>query len=64
MYASVPVDGFIADEQDQPRPLVDWLPNGEVPLCVIDGVEAAMAKAQEFAGNRVLRPRYRLRRQS
>ncbi|MGO1056367.1 dihydrofolate reductase family protein [Crossiella sp. CA198] len=32
MYASVSVDGFIADENDQPGPLFDWLSNGEVPL--------------------------------
>lgn len=32
MYASVSVDGFIADENDQPGPLFDWLTNGEVPL--------------------------------
>lgn len=32
MYASVSVDGFIADENDQPGPLFDWLLNGDVPL--------------------------------
>ncbi|WP_309130026.1 dihydrofolate reductase family protein [Brevibacterium sp.] len=32
MYASVSVDGFIADENDQPGPLFDWLSNGDVPL--------------------------------
>ncbi|KGN40321.1 hypothetical protein [Knoellia aerolata] len=32
MYASVSVDGFIADENDQPGPLFDWLTNGDVPL--------------------------------
>ncbi|MCO8274020.1 dihydrofolate reductase family protein [Actinoplanes sp. TRM 88003] len=32
MYASVSVDGFIADENDQPGPLFDWLTGGEVPL--------------------------------
>ena len=25
MYSSVSVDGFIADENDQPGPLFDWL---------------------------------------
>ena len=25
MYSSVSVDGFIADEHDQPVPLFDWL---------------------------------------
>jgi dihydrofolate reductase len=32
MYASVSVDGFIADEKDQPGPLFDWLTSGDVPL--------------------------------
>ena len=32
MYASVSVDGFIADESDQPGPLFDWLLGGDVPL--------------------------------
>ena len=32
MYASVSVDGLIADENDQPGPLFDWLTSGDVPL--------------------------------
>ena len=32
MYSSVSVDGYIADEDDQPGPLFDWLTNGDVPL--------------------------------
>ena len=32
MYASVSLDGFIADENDQPGPLFDWLLSGDVPL--------------------------------
>jgi dihydrofolate reductase len=32
MNASVSVDGFIADENDQPGPLFDWLTSGDVPL--------------------------------
>ena len=32
MYGSVSVDGFIADEDDQPGPLFDWLSSGDVPL--------------------------------
>jgi dihydrofolate reductase len=32
MYASVSVDGFIADENDQPGPVFDWLTSGDVPL--------------------------------
>lgn len=32
MYASVSVDGFIADENDDPGPLFDWLVSGDVAL--------------------------------
>ena len=32
MYASVSVDGFVADESDQPGPLFDWLSGGDVAL--------------------------------
>ncbi|WP_043613976.1 dihydrofolate reductase family protein [Nonomuraea candida] len=32
MYSSVSVDGFIADENDRPGPLFDWLTGGDVPL--------------------------------
>jgi dihydrofolate reductase len=32
MYASVSVDGFIGDDDDQPGPLFDWLLSGDVPL--------------------------------
>ena len=32
LYSSVSVDGFIADENDQPGPLFDWLTAGDVPL--------------------------------
>ena len=32
MYSTVSVDGFIADEHDQPGPLFDWLLSGDVPL--------------------------------
>lgn len=32
MYASVSVDGFIADDDDQPGALFDWLLGGDVPL--------------------------------
>src|SRR5690242_462711 len=32
MYSSVSVDGFVADEQDQPGSLFDWLSSGDVPL--------------------------------
>ncbi len=32
MYSTVSVDGFIADENDQPGPLFEWLSSGDVPL--------------------------------
>ena len=32
LYASVSVDGFIADDNDQPGPIFDWLTSGDVPL--------------------------------
>ncbi|MDQ0096061.1 dihydrofolate reductase family protein [Paeniglutamicibacter psychrophenolicus] len=32
MYGSVSVDGFIADGNDQPGPLFDWLTGGDIPL--------------------------------
>ena len=32
LYSSVSVDGFIADPDDQPGPLFDWLSSGDVPL--------------------------------
>lgn len=32
MYGSVSVDGYIADEHDQPGTLFEWLSSGDVPL--------------------------------
>jgi dihydrofolate reductase len=32
LYSTVSVDGFIANERDQPGPLFDWLTAGDVPL--------------------------------
>lgn len=32
MYSSVSVDGYIADDQDQPGALFDWLSSGDIPL--------------------------------
>jgi dihydrofolate reductase len=32
LYATVSVDGFIADENDQVGPLFDWLTSGDVPV--------------------------------
>jgi hypothetical protein len=43
MYASVSVDGFIADENDQPGPLFDWLTNGDVPLDESGALKASQA---------------------
>lgn len=99
MYGSVSVDGFVADGNDQPGPLFDWLTGGDVPLDesgalkvsqasydytraywdqigativgrhvfdmtdgwdpgapfhFVDGVEAAVARAQELAGERIV----------
>jgi hypothetical protein len=89
MYGSVSVDGFVADENDQPGPLFDWLSSGDVrldesgevkdgkppagrphgrrdapakacrpgpeaPFHFVDGVEAAVARARELAGDRIV----------
>src|SRR6476619_8373157 len=32
MYGQVSVDGFVADESDEPGPLFDWLLSGDGPL--------------------------------
>lgn len=32
LYASVSVDGFIANQNDDPGPLFEWLASGDVPL--------------------------------
>ncbi len=32
MYSSVSVDGYIADDDDQPGPLFDWMSSGDLPL--------------------------------
>ncbi len=32
LYGSVSLDGFVADPDDQPGPLFDWLTAGDVPL--------------------------------
>lgn len=32
LYSSVSADGFIADDDDRPGPLFDWLTSGDVPL--------------------------------
>ena len=43
MYASVSVDGFIADEDDEPGALFDWLTSGDVSLD--EGGELAVSQA-------------------
>ena len=32
MYSTVSVDGFVADDDDQPGPLFDWMSSGDVSL--------------------------------
>ena len=43
LYSTVSVDGFVADENDQPGPLFEWLTNGDVPL--YDGEEVKVSQA-------------------
>lgn len=43
MYASVSLDGFIADEKDQPGPLFDWLASGDVLLDEAAGLKVSQA---------------------
>jgi dihydrofolate reductase len=43
MYGSVSVDGFIADENDQPGPLFEWLVSGTVPLDVSGELKVSQA---------------------
>jgi dihydrofolate reductase len=43
MYSSVSVDGFIADENDQPGPLFDWLKSGDLPLDDTGGMTVSQA---------------------
>ena len=47
MYSSVSVDGFIADENDQPGPLFDWLLSGDVPLAE-SGVLKVSQKSYDY----------------
>jgi len=71
MYASMSVDGFIADENDQPGPLFDWSTDGDVPLDE-SGVVKVSQKSYDYVrpywnqigvtGKRVLHLRYRVRR--
>ena len=59
MYSSVSVDGFIADENDQPGPLFDWLTSGDVPLDESGVLQVSQAS---FDHTRVLHLRYQVRR--
>ncbi|MFI1990893.1 dihydrofolate reductase family protein [Actinoplanes sp. NPDC020271] len=43
LYASVSVDGFVADENDQPGPLFDWLTSGDVALDDSGGLKVSPA---------------------
>ncbi|MCU1550767.1 MAG: dihydrofolate reductase, partial [Glaciihabitans sp.] len=43
MYGSVSVDGFVADENDQPGPLFDWLSSGDVSLDESDEVKVSQS---------------------
>lgn len=43
MYASVSLDGFIADASDQPGPLFDWLVSGDVSLDETAGLQVSQA---------------------
>ncbi|GII16596.1 hypothetical protein [Planomonospora parontospora] len=45
MYGSVSVDGFIADENDQPGPLFDWLSSGDVPLDGSGGLKVSQTSS-------------------
>ncbi len=48
MYGSVSVDGFIADENDQPGPLFDWLLSGTVPLDESGEVEVCRRRLYDY----------------
>ena len=52
MYASVSGDGFIADKNDDPGPLFDWLTSGEVPLddAVIQGNRVPLLRYRVHPG--------------
>jgi dihydrofolate reductase len=45
LYSTVSVDGFIADERDQPGPLFDWLTAGDVPLDDAGQLKVSQASA-------------------
>jgi hypothetical protein len=60
MYSSVSVDGFVADENDQPGPLFDWLTSGDAGR--VDAQHLLEDPDVVIQRNRVLHPRYRVRR--
>ena len=43
MYSTVSVDGFVADENDQPGLLFDWMSSGDVPLDDVGDVTVSQA---------------------
>ena len=43
LYSTVSVDGFVADESDQPGPLFDWLSSGDVALDDAGAVKVSQA---------------------
>ena len=62
MYSSVSVDGFIADENDQPGPLFEWLTSGDVFLDEVLLVALFAHEGVGFAddGRAMAMPRWRL----
>ena len=50
MYSSVSVDGFVADENDQPGPLFDWLSSGDVPLDESGAVKVSQTSSDQPNG--------------
>jgi hypothetical protein len=60
--AIMSLDGYVAKQDNTVGRLFDWLQNGDVAIptpagdftFVTDGVESAIARAQELAGDRVV----------
>lgn len=46
LYSTVSVDGFIADDNDQPGPLFDWLTSGDVTLDEAGQLKVSQASYQ------------------
>lgn len=45
LYSSVSVDGFIADGNDEPGPLFEWLGSGDVPIDDSGAVKVSQASS-------------------